>query len=1090
MGLGLQIRCYVNGQQQFIELYGNDRINLEVSFAEVQDITRKNSAYSQEFKVPGSKTNNLIFDYFYDINAVALDFNPKLKFEADILYNGFEIYNGYIRLNSVTINKLEKVYSVTFYTQVGDLASNIGDKALCDIDTSSLNVTIDYYDAGSKWLFGLDPSLQPYQVSDPNTTDPVRKGDVQFLPMYRGYDYTGNTTGTLADIDTSNTPFLSFSGVQGFFDNVYTPVQLNYLMPNVRIKKIYELICEQAGYTVESDFFETDYFKRYYLPLSFNSEQAYMAQAEEFVFEFINTGVTYLDTTTKYSVGPATTFPISMVKVEDVVISNLGYNPITPPFTNSEYLFSVPPTYPNYYEVEIHTRYTGVTGSGLFINLGQAYISRMLVNSPQPPEFVAYPLVDSVTFGAFDDGSTTIITMFGIMGNDFYYDVENYGVFWDTIDPLSECIVEFVRVKIYSNNVSLPQTIELDKEMSCERKQIEFIQDINRMFNLIVVEHPYKPNTLIVEPVINYIGRGEQLDWTDKVDYDSPQQLFPTTTLINGSIFASNTRDKDFINTEYTNRTNQTFGQQFIDLGVEYKNETINLTQKLGQNTDYYLNASGDTNIALSCFFITKENNVNGISNYEYRPFRSLPRVAFLGVPLPSGNTGNYYWSRIVTDLPYPSLSNWGLFGNGSIQNVNRLTTYPFAISGFSHYITYDVTNTFTPDELIYPQLESQYDRYYYDYIDDLTSEENKIYRCKMYLTPWEVAQLKFNETIFIKNAKFRLNKIANLNLLEPDTCDVELVKLTKDYTPTPVLCYDLVNCNDLCDVIHTNTDLQFPIFAFEGKYVTITNLSGTPINKRYKVIQSKCNPNNDYERVYLKPGRVDIPAPVGGGYNSVYYNYEIYDSCSGGQSTQTHTLPVYDSTLSSYVAETCYTFLVINTGVTTTTITYEDCYGNTSSASITAGNATTVCAYPGSIVGNNIRICYDSLTPCQLSITPTPTPSISNTPTPSVTPGLSPTQTGSPTPTPTLTPNCFKTWNITECAGGTCGFGICSCINMTSRTVYTNCSVTDLTNPFTDIFENSALTNPFTGDFRVGFDIYNSSGSGVTFVCNTGGPC
>jgi hypothetical protein len=107
---GLQIRAYVNGKQEFIELYDNENITMSVSFAEIQDITKKNSAFTKEFKVPGSKNNNYIFNYFFDINTVALDWNPKKKFEADLLYDGYELYNGYVRLNSVTIDKIEKIY--------------------------------------------------------------------------------------------------------------------------------------------------------------------------------------------------------------------------------------------------------------------------------------------------------------------------------------------------------------------------------------------------------------------------------------------------------------------------------------------------------------------------------------------------------------------------------------------------------------------------------------------------------------------------------------------------------------------------------------------------------------------------------------------------------------------------------------------------------------------------------------------------------------------------------------------------------------------------------------------------------------------
>jgi hypothetical protein len=230
----------------------------------------------------------------------------------------------------------------------------------------------------------------------------------------------------------------------------------------------------------------------------------------------------------------------------------------------------------------------------------------------------------------------------------------------------------------------LPYTIELYKEMACDQKQIEFIQNINKTFNLVVVEHPTKTKTLIIEPMIDYIGKGELLDWTDKVDYDGTQNIYPTTNLINGTIFAANKADKDYINTEYTKRSNKIFGQNQFDLDIDYKNQTTNLTQTLGQNTDYYLNATGSTNIALPCYFITKENNNNGISTFEYRPFRSIPRQTFMSVSIPTGNTSSnpFFYRYAGSNNPFTVI---GLTSMGTFPNYNRNTTYPFAIDGFSH---------------------------------------------------------------------------------------------------------------------------------------------------------------------------------------------------------------------------------------------------------------------------------------------------------------------------------------------------------------------------------------------------------------------
>ena len=222
--MGLQIRTYVNGEQKYLELYGNEDIDIEVSFAEIQDITKKNSAFTKEFRVPGSKNNNDIFNYFFDINSVYLDWNPKKKFEADLLYDGFEIYNGYVRMNSVSINKTEKIYSISFYNAVGDVVANIGDKSLCEVDTTSVNYYVSGLTDNTFWLD--DPSFQ--NVSVPiawsgtgewfglTNTNSLVNGDVNLMLAQRGYDYTGSSFNDIRDIDTTNTPILTFSGVPGF----------------------------------------------------------------------------------------------------------------------------------------------------------------------------------------------------------------------------------------------------------------------------------------------------------------------------------------------------------------------------------------------------------------------------------------------------------------------------------------------------------------------------------------------------------------------------------------------------------------------------------------------------------------------------------------------------------------------------------------------------------------------------------------------------------------------------------------------------------------------------------------------------------
>jgi hypothetical protein len=915
--MGLQIRAYVDGNQEFIELFGNEQINMEISFAEIQDITKKNSTFTQEFKCPGSKNNNYIFNYFFDINSVALDWNPKKKFEADLLYDGYEIYNGYVRMNSVTINKIEKIYSITFYASVGDLVANIGDKGLCELNTSEIDYPLSAITSNQVWLYDGDFNDLAYVNTVNQANDyldfsiSIYNKDVELVLAQKGYDYTGNTYGTILDIDTRNTPILSFSGVPGFFDYsdaevLLDPLKSNavnmaYLIPSVRIGKLYEMICNQAGYQIDSQFFQTSYFRRMYLPLSFNTESVYMSQAKKYRYDSFNESglaspLGYENTNIRLNVA-SPNLNVNYFTVGQVLIDNMDLNPYTlpvvPDLNGLENVFFQVPESTYDYSISVNTIYTGATTDvNELVNMGKLYFTTYERYYDIDNISIVNTLFSANTEGnRFRTGRETINTFTGTTSSsDSLYGswagLNYLGVFVD--DVASDFTITDITISLSATSISLPQEIILSKEMSCEVKQMDIIQNINKMFNFVVIPHPIKPKTLIVEPMINYIGKGETLDWTDKVDFNSPITLTPTTSLINGSLFFANKPDKDLINIEYTKRSNLVFGQNIINLGEDYKNQQTDMSQKtLGQNTDYYLNASGSTNIALPCYFISKQSNKDGQPVFEYRPFRSMPRVTFKGVPINNEQISQNAW--------------YFRFGNnaapvGYQQNYNRFTTYPFGLSGFSHYLTYDASNKYTDDELIFPTADTMYDVFYRDYIEDLISPENKILNCKMYLQPWEISQLYFNETIVVKNAKWRINKITGLSLLGPGMCNVELVKLTKDYTDFPIKFYDLVPCGGTGSTIHTHTDLNYHIYAMVGSIVkavpypyTVDDSFQYVDAQNYTVREVEFNSTYFYQKPYFVEYFDGFSVDHTG-----LKNYSLFSGECSGTTTPIFTLPIY----------------------------------------------------------------------------------------------------------------------------------------------------------------------------------------------------
>ena len=924
--MNVQLVTNVAGNQEYIELFGTETLSLDVSFAEIQDITKKNSAYTKEFNVPGSNQNNYIFNYFFDFNQVPLDWIPSKKFEAWILYNGYIILSGYIRLNFVTIEKEQKIYNITFYNGVGDVAANIGDKFMKELDLSHLshpwsndipyisqydpnliNLTgsTNYSYENGKTFWGLfnigyeysntisGAGYYDYYYFTGNTTvaitstpktipasyrPPTVPSLVFSTSMYRVGDTirltqpsndffiqgivtdisfggssitfrptlglgTGNLTSWFAqrilpdneEINNFNTPLISFSPkpnndadllpVPSFFDGAAispNAVKSFYPKPAIQIRELYEQIFIQNGYNIESNFFQTNYFEKYYLPLKF-ADTIYSKSAEVPCYTFQNTNIV------------------------------LSASPIDLKILN-----------PSSGVTCASNIFTATTTQLLYPSNNFGFMTWKVTWSYEPLLSCTLPGVKPYFYLGLDDGVNarqifgfkTDVCVSGSNTFDITFQIPRNGVMefklvgWRT--RFTSITMELINAPKYLEEGA---TFDYSNEFPIDEfKQIDFITSVNKMFNFVCVPHPTKQNTIIVEPIIDYIGKGEILDWTDKIDWNSPIQVSPTTSIINGTLNYNFKLDQDFVNQQYNIGNNRVFGTYQLQLDTEYKDNVTNFDTVFASPTDYVLPNGfiGKTPLTVPSLFSikTKENNSQSILRQE--PYKVLPRIIFRGTQFPNKN-----WNAFG-DL---SGSEWFYenYAMNTFQLCNRFNTYPFSLTGFSHYINFNSSNFYYPDELVFSGQQDMYDIYYYDYISDLTSNENKIVSAKIYLTPWEIGNLRFDEKIIIKNGYYRINKISNYNLSEPSLCDIELVKLTKSYTPHPVIYYDLSGCTGSTNY-HSTSDLNYNLFAFAGRFVKL--FSGVTELGCFSV--SIGEPNYDYEYQKLTIG---VGAPTQGNY-------------------------------------------------------------------------------------------------------------------------------------------------------------------------------------------------------------------------------
>lgn len=786
----LQLITTIDGVKREIELFGDEDITLEMSFAEIQDITKKNSTYTQSFNVPGSKNNNDIFNHFYNPASTPITYDIRRSFKAYFNYNGNIILDGYVRLNSATTDRTQKIYNITFYTEVGDLSAEIGDKFLYDLDLSDLIIPYNSEEI-RKSQFNWDTLDFLFG------TDPIKDEKVYFPLLFSGYDYISGDT-----IDYNASPLLSFDGSTGSFSNSSYPLPFNYYRPAISVRELYTKIVNQAGYNIDSSFLDTSYFKRFFLPLTFTSDglplnQSFPPQLETEQFSTgglpYRTPVRFTDT---QSGGTASYLRASF---RDVIVDNFSAT------TNPQVLYL---EQPGTYKV----RFNAIAGKKLSSNPALLYTMFLWVH-----KLDNYPTLQNVgttiwfdeVINAGPSGYTTFNVELDLQGGSAYtFDYTPGAGTGDTNSVLIQFSTELISGPRQVSGNTIDFRLELPEK---EYKQIDFIQSVNRTFNMVVVPKVDEEKTLVVEPMIDFIGKGGVLDWTQKVDDDKPIMITPITTFIDGTLFYNTRGDSDVGNTTFKEATNRPYGSQYILLNQDYKDKQTIFETLFCSSVDGGLDNLGE-HLTIPQAALVKTQDIQGVSTQLFNAYRTLPRMVFKGTYTPIENWGYVpYYSRSGTTATYR---------NSGYTYNHRFSTYPQAFTGFSHYTNYNSSDSFDPQESMFPDYPNLYDIYYRDYILDLTDEGNRMISCSVYLTPEEIKNIQFNEKILYKNQYYRLNKLSNYSLLQPDLADVELVKLTRDYTPHPVACIKITDCNT-GDIYYSNTDKNYGFLAYVNRYVS-----------------------------------------------------------------------------------------------------------------------------------------------------------------------------------------------------------------------------------------------------------------------------
>ena len=268
-----------------IELFADEKISVNSSIQNVNDISKTFTDYSQTFVIPASKQNNKIFKHWYE-NSNDSGFSTLVKADAYIELDTIPFRTGKIQLESCTIKDNQPdSYSITFIGALGSLKDKFDGLFLKDLNDTSNDFT--YSAANVKLKVVTTPA----------------SADIMF-PLISSLNYW--TYGSGYDISTSA-----------------EPIRYNQLFPALRLSKVISMIDNDTKWNINfSGSFLTDpRFTNAYLWLK--NADVFTPSYQEELITFQNTSIiTYSDST-------ASSMALNFWKVPPLTSNVISSNSLT-----------------------------------------------------------------------------------------------------------------------------------------------------------------------------------------------------------------------------------------------------------------------------------------------------------------------------------------------------------------------------------------------------------------------------------------------------------------------------------------------------------------------------------------------------------------------------------------------------------------------------------------------------------------------------------------------------------------------------------------------------------------------------------------
>jgi hypothetical protein len=679
-------------EDQLIDLLKDIGTDFTYTIDDVREFGSKNTSFSRTISIPATARNNKILGFAFELNMhhdhnmdlpnVNTNFTPAQAAKCEVYIDKIQIFKGVIRILEIVSNNNTTEYQCAVFGELGGFITELGNRRLEDLDFSEYNHTWNVTAIQNSW-------------------DSIT-GSGYYYPLI---DY--------GDVSTNKDDF-----------------HVSTFRPALYVKEYIEKIFEGTTYSLNCDFFNTDFFKKLIIP---NNSQGIQGTNDRFILGTISATKTILNSNTPTARNANLSFDSTTLLN---FTENAGKSIFT--YTDGTKTVNALATITGVYQTDAASSITAT----LYVN------------------GIAVQFLTQSTFSA-NNPFTFNIDWTGAIANTNEVRIElSVPVTANTyIVNVSSANFTFTQLAAQLTSVAYNGTVSMNNNLPKGIFQKDFFLSVCKMFNLYVYQDNINEKQINIAPYIDFYSDAvtNSLDWSQKVDMNATWSIKPMSQL-NARYYAYRyTDDSDYYNDNYKKKYGQSYGDFIYDSEFDFVKDTAS------------------TQIIFAPTILTQPTGHGHADKY----FSVIYKLS-------NNNTQEDPMDSVIRILMAKKLSiahSWHIrSGSGSGGILATLTTY-----GYAGHLD-DPTNPTIdlnfgpPKELQFPAsiypTNNLFNTYNKPYILEITDMESKLLTCRVYLNALDIYNLDFSKYIWINGVLFRLNKIESYDPTAYRTTMVNLLKV------------------------------------------------------------------------------------------------------------------------------------------------------------------------------------------------------------------------------------------------------------------------------------------------------------------------